>query len=216
MLAGRCVHCSRGGHDVQRLARNARRAATAATGDGPSAIRAGQPIPQVRLAGLPAQVTGLWSLWCIHLHSQRQSRRRILAAFLHDDGRSLSSTARNIWELLLRTTPAVSGYVDGVAAAERLARVQAAAEEAGQVVFQTLQQDHQAALNRDRSRGEQAFAARRIAAERIGLPAVRMHRLTLLDEERQVWRETLVRDEETLPELVPLLILRVEAEAAHG
>jgi hypothetical protein len=86
----------------------------------------------------------------------------------------------------------------------------------GQVVFQTLQQDHQAALNRDRRRGEQAFAARQVAVERIGLPAVRMHRLTLLDEERQVWRETLVRDEETLPELVPLLILRVEAEAANG
>lgn len=71
-------------------------------------------------------------------------------------------------------------------------------------------------MNRDRRRGEQTFAARQVAIERIGLPAVRMHRLTLLDEERQVWRETLVRDEEALPELVPLLILRVEAEAAHG
>jgi len=71
-------------------------------------------------------------------------------------------------------------------------------------------------LNRDRRRGEQTFAARQVAIERIGLAAGRMHRLTLLDEERQVWRETLVRDEEALPELVPLLILRVEAEAANG
>ena len=52
-------------------------------------------------------------------------------------------------------------------------------------------------------RREHAFTARRRAVERIGLLAVRDHRLTQLAAEERSWREALDRKAETRPELAP-------------
>ena len=55
-----------------------------------------------------------------------------------------------------------------------------------------------------------AFAARRRAIERIGLPQVRDYRLTQLTQEEQTWREAMQQKSEVTPELIPLLLMRVE------
>ena len=88
--------------------------------------------------------------------------------------------------------------------------VEASAREHGQRIYQELVQTHRARLGLEREKGEYAFAARRRALERIGLPAVRDRRLTRLAAEERAWREALDRKAETSPELEPLLLLHVE------
>ena len=60
------------------------------------------------------------------------------------------------------------------------------------------------------SRGEYAFAARRRVIERVGLPQVRHHRLNLLQQEESAWNEELKRKAQVYPEMVSLIIIRVE------
>lgn len=56
---------------------------------------------------------------------------------------------------------------------------------------------------------------RKEAIERIGLPQVRNHRLSLLEQEEERFREQLERRAQILPEMAPLLLVRVEG-GAHG
>ncbi len=67
----------------------------------------GQPIPCVRLAGIPAEVVGYWSLWRIALEADSLRDVRILPLFNHDNGRTLLPTARLIWDCLLEDHPPV-------------------------------------------------------------------------------------------------------------
>jgi len=63
---------------------------------------------------------------------------------------------------------------------------------------------------------ELTFAARRRTIDRIGLPQVRDHRLTQLIQEQQTWREQMNQASEVSPELVPLLLIRVERRGSNG
>ncbi|HUS84503.1 MAG TPA: hypothetical protein VMX56_05130 [Anaerolineales bacterium] len=71
-------------------------------------------------------------------------------------------------------------------------------------------------LSREREKGEFAFAARRRSIERIGLPAVRMHRLAQLEQEERVWRDELLAKKQVIPEMIPLAIVRVGRGAGNG
>ena len=129
--------------------------------------------------------------------------------FLHDDGRVLLPTARRIWELLLSDSLEVKGYVldqEGLTSFERCVDV---AETQGKTMYEELLNSHRARLAAEREKGEHAFAARRRAIERIGLPAVRNYRLTQLSQEERTWREQLGRKAETSPELACFVLLRV-------
>jgi len=55
-----------------------------------------------------------------------------------------------------------------------------------------------------------AFAARRKTVERIGLPQVRNYRLNLLAQEERSFQEQLDQKAHAYPEMVPLLVIRVE------
>jgi hypothetical protein len=94
-------------------------------------------------------------------------------------------------------------------------RLQAAAERQGKTIYDELVQAHRERLAREREKGEYAFAARRRATLRIGLPQVRNHRLSLLEQEEERFREQLERRAQILPEMAPLALVRVEG-GAHG
>lgn len=111
---------------------------------------------------------------------------------------------------MMADLPAAGGHLEGDAATEVFGLVEASAREHGQQIYQELVQTHRARLAVEREKGAYAFTARRRAVERIGLPAVRDHRLTQLAAEERSWREALDRKAETSPELVPLLLVRVE------
>lgn len=130
--------------------------------------------------------------------------------FLHDDGRALAPTARHLWDRLLAGPVSVSGQVAGDAAVHAFDAVRKAAESQGRLLFDELVRAHSERLAGEREKGEHSFASRRRAIARVGLPAVRAHRLAQLESEERAWREQLAQRTEVTPELVPLQLVRVE------
>jgi hypothetical protein len=173
----------------------------------------GQPLSVVTVAGLPPDVKGTWSLWQVVLAAAGWNRQRILAIFLHDDGRVLTLTARFVWDQFLADGSLPRGVVTGGDAANVFQRVAAAAERAGRDLYEELRQKHQAFLARERDRGQYAFAARRRLLDRIGLPEVREYRQRELAAEEREWQAEWEAHVQTMPELWPIIVVRVEGGA---
>jgi superfamily II DNA or RNA helicase len=172
-----------------------------------------EPIPCVRFASLPAEVVGYWSLWRIALDDQSLRDVKIIPLFHHDDGRNLLPTARHIWDALMEDRPEVeqTGTMTGEEVDAVFRRLRLEAERQGEAAFHELHARHQQRLKREQEKGHYAFQVRRDALNRIGLPEVRQHRIKRLEEEQQAWAAELRKREQILPELQPVILLRVEA-----
>ena len=83
------------------------------------------------------------------------------------------------------------------------------AVQGGSAAFENMTALHEAALGRERAKGIRAFAARRRAAERLGLAAVKSHRLKLLDEDEGAWTKGLHERSLATPELTAIVMVRV-------
>ncbi len=140
----------------------------------------GQPIPSIEVTGIPWEIRGYWSLWTVAIRSEGWAKERVLALFLHDDGRVLPPTARHLWTLLLEQKPSPGRYLEGGESTRVFAEVTMAAERHGHSLYEELLQFHHGRLERERKNKRYAFDARRRGIERIGLPAVRQHRLNEL------------------------------------
>ena len=125
------------------------------------------------------------------------------------EGKLFLPTARHIWDALQTAEAEVQatlGQDESITAHERL---QIAAEQAGQELFDALQQAHLASVNREEERGMVAFTSRRKAIERVGLPEVRQYRLARCDAEETEWRHELQSARQIVPEIRSLLMLRI-------
>lgn len=182
-------------------------------------IAAGQPLPCVSVSGLPASISGLWGLFEIRLqagmHQKTQLlripmvRRGYVSVFLSEEGKLFLPTARHIWDALQTAEAQVQatlGQDESTIAHESL---QIAAEQAGQELFDALQQAHLASVAREEERGVVSFASRRKAIERVGLPEVRQFRLSRCDADESEWRHELQSARQIVPEIRPLLMLRI-------
>jgi hypothetical protein len=176
----------------------------------------GQPILSLGLPDLPADLSGYWSLWRIKIHGDDRSRLRIMPLFLHDDSRCLTPAARHVWDQLLTVSPNSRGHVVGEPAERAFAKTREAAETQGRPIYGELLRAHHDRLSRERDKRECAFAARRSAIDRIGLPAVRAHRLAQLEEEERHWRARLQTEAQVTPEMTPLIIVRLEGGTARA
>ena len=180
----------------------------------------GQPIAVVTLPDLTEEVQGIWSLWQIAITTLSPATgggewnsRRILPLFLADSGRVLMPTARHIWDRLIASTPPVQSWLDADMSQSTFLQQEKAAEEYGKPIYDGLRQERRARIARQREKASYAFNARRRAIDRVGLPQVRNHRLNLLAQEERATFEQLEQTSQTLPELVPLLMVRVEGGA---
>ncbi|MDI6762974.1 MAG: helicase-related protein [Thermodesulfobacteriota bacterium] len=175
-----------------------------------------QPIPIIGLSGLPPDVRGIWSLWRISIYSSDWDQKRIMPLFLHDDGRVLHPTARRIWDGSLSDSIKINTYIEDEETRLIFDRVMEAAEEQGKPVYEELVEKHRLHLSAEREKGEHAFAARRRAIERIGLPEVRNYRLAQLARDEKAWHEHLERKEKVIPEMIPLILVRVQRGGSNG
>lgn len=166
-------------------------------------------VPTVQIDGLPEGVAGYWGLYQVALRSGGKEQVRAMPLFCNDDGRTLLPTARLVWDKLIEASGNVSAE-PGKTAEGVWQRLRAEAERQGQGVFEELRQQHQERLHREREKGEYAFEVRRKAVNRIGLPEVRDYRLRRLEQEQREWAADLKAQETVLPELRPVLLLRVE------
>jgi superfamily II DNA or RNA helicase len=170
----------------------------------------GQPVPIVSIPGLSEEVQGIWSLWRIAISTMEWNRRRIMPLFLADNGMVYLPTARHVWDQLLAESTEVRSVLESTDSQAAFEKLQEAAEEHGEPLYEALVQEHQARVSREREKANYAFAARRKTLERIGLPHVRNHRLNLLALEERSFQEQLNHKSHAYPEMVPLLVVRVE------
>jgi hypothetical protein len=175
----------------------------------------GQPVSVVTIPGITNEVRGMWSLWRIGIATMDWNRHRIMPLFLADQGKVFTPTARHLWDRLLSVAPVVLGYLGTEEAINVFDRLSQIAEDQGRSIYDELVQEHCLRLAHEREKGEHAFTARHKIIERIGLPQVRDFRLTLLRQEEKSWSEELERKAQVYPEMVPLLVVRVE-EGAHA
>ena len=173
----------------------------------------GQPIPIIVLSDLTLNVRGFWSLWEILLSSDKWTLRRIMPLFVSDDDRVLAPTARYIWDRLLTEAPVLLGHLDVDTSHQVFKRLWQVAEQHGKTAYDELTELHHERVERERKKWEFVFAVRRKAAERVGLPGVRKHRMRAIEQEEKRFKEELKRKAQFLPRMSPLVITRVERRA---
>jgi superfamily II DNA or RNA helicase len=170
----------------------------------------GQPVSIVTIPGISEEVTGLWSLWRIGIATTDWNRHRIMPLFLAEGGQVFTPTARHVWDRLLSVIPDVREYLDSEEAGKAFDQLSDIAEEQGRVIYDELVQEHHSRLMREREKGEYGFVARRRIIGRIGLPQVREYRIRQMQDEERIWKEELERKAQVYPEMMPLLVIRVE------
>jgi len=170
----------------------------------------GQPVSIVSIPGLSGEVQGVWSLWRIAIATMEWNRRRIMPLFLADNGMVYMPTARHVWDQLLAASTHVRSVMETSVSQAAFEKLQSAAEEHGKPIYEALVQEHRGRIAREREKADYAFAARRKTVERIGLPQVRNYRLNLLSQEERSFQEQLDQKAHAYPEMVPLLVIRVE------
>jgi superfamily II DNA or RNA helicase len=176
---------------------------------------AGQPLPVIRVTGLPDSVNGIWSLWEIGLAATGASRKRFLPVFINDDGRSFVHTAKRVWDLLLTETVSVESVADADDSARWFGGSFAVASAQGEALFAVLADEHQARLKEERDRATYAFDARNQAIGRIGLPTVRQFRRRRLQIEHEARLAALDEMKSSVPELNAVAMVRIDAKAAN-
>jgi superfamily II DNA or RNA helicase len=170
----------------------------------------GQPVPIVSIPGLAEEVQGVWSLWRIGIATMEWNRRRIMPLFLADNGMVYLGTARHVWDQLLAVNIQVKSFLDAEVSQSDFVKLQKASEEHGKPIYEALVQEHRDRIAREREKANYAFAARRKTVERIGLPQVRNYRLNILAQEERSFQEQIEQKAHAYPEMVPLLVIRVE------
>jgi len=175
----------------------------------------GQPVPVVRIAGLPDSVKGVWSLWEISLAADDFSRRRFLSVFVNDEGRAFQPTAKRIWDVLLTEQVELIETHATQDPSDWFRRSKSAAIAQGERVFSDLVTEHKTRIEEERGRALYAFEARHQAIGRVGLQTVRDYRRKRLQSEHEARMAQLDAAASYSPDLNALLVLRV-GELAVG
>jgi superfamily II DNA or RNA helicase len=188
-------------------------------------VTSGQPLPCVTMSDLPANITGFWGLFEIRLQAGVQQkigsvripmvRRGFICVFQNDEGKVFLPTARHIWDALPTAELQIQSTLGHEESSIIYDQLFHAAENAGQELYASLNQAHLDSVIREEERGMIAFAARRKAIERLGLPEVRQYRLTRCDAEETQWRRELQTIRQVVPEMRPLLILGINHGSAQ-
>lgn len=172
-------------------------------------VVSGQPLPTVRIPGLPENVRGVWSLWEISLSADDFSRRRFLSVFVNDEGRTFLPTAKRIWDLLLTEQVESIRAVAARDADDSFEQSRIAALSQGERIFTDLVNEHRVRIREERERAKFAYDARYQAIGRVGLQTVRDYRRKRLRTEHDARMAQLDAAEAYTPDLNAILMLRV-------
>lgn len=180
----------------------------------------GNAIATVVLPEISDKVAGVWSLWRVALEGGGSRANRILPLFVSDDGRMLGPTARAVWERLVDLEPESMATrpwaLVGDVAASAYEKARKRAEEAGRPLYDELRSTYRRGLEHEKQKTLAAFASRRRAIERLGLPQVRAHRLGQLAREQATFERELEAREAALPELRAIAMVRIAAIGESG
>jgi hypothetical protein len=170
----------------------------------------GQPIPKVKIAGLPDGIKGIWGLYRISLYTEDWNNYRVISILLQDDGRVLIPTANHIWSQIMDDGPVISRQIMGKQAMELFDNLTLAAEKQGYQTYEDLSNKYQAYLDREKDKMNYGFSERKKIIQKVGLANVREHRLRVIEAEEAEWREKIKERSGFTPELIPLIMIYVE------
>ena len=176
----------------------------------------GQPVPAIRIPDVSDKIGGFWSLWRVSLQTTTGREQRFFPLFVSENGRVLGPTARTIWDRLIDLPAGIerdTGDLDGPQT-DAYEQCRRAAEAHGATIFDELAASHRESVGRERRKGILAFASRKRAIERLGLPQVRAHRLRQLADEERTWQMELAAREAALPDLAAVILLRIRKDRA--
>jgi len=182
-------------------------------------IAAGQPIPLVHIKDLPETITGYWGLYEIRISSSNLqnhstlrtslTRRCFISVFTNEDGKVFLPTARHIWNGINDSEITISGSLSMSDSKNAFEWLRDVAEDSGKNHFDELMQEHTNSLSKESERAEYAFEHRQKANKRIGLPEVRNYRNIKLKEEIAEWQRDLKLARQVIPEIRPLLVMKI-------
>jgi len=170
----------------------------------------GQPVPIVTFPELSQKLKGFWSLWRIALHTEERNWYRIMPLFINDEHKVFILTARYIWDQLLSSNIKILGHLESEEIETKFKILWKNVEKHGESIYKDLIEAYQAHLIYEKEKMEYAFNAKLKAIERIGLKEVREYRLRKLKEEREKFLKEFERKREVIPELTPLIVIRIE------
>lgn len=155
-------------------------------------------------AWLPDTVRGVWE---IGLSADGFSRRRFLAVFINDEGRTFLPTARRVWDLLLtEQIPDVDGWFD---------RSKNATLAQGERVVAELVEMHRNRIQKERDRAQYTYDACLRAIGRSGAQNVREYRRKRLPADHEARMEQLDAADAHGPDLNAVLMLGVGGRKAE-
>ena len=185
-----------------------------------SPLAEGQPIPVIAIDDLPQDIQGWWGLFEVRVQSQLavdsrfvripSLKKSFLPIFTDENGRVYLPTGRHIWDLLQSTDIKVVRTISGEAAQVAYTTIVNCAEVAGKEVYNNLQQEYFDAIDKEEKRGEHSLEARRRVIDKIGLAEVRHYRIAKVETEKKEWKDEIELARQILPEIRPLLLLRLE------
>ena len=132
--------------------------------------------------------------------------------FITDAGQVLHPSAQRIWEQV------IDGRFENRATCEDhdpQSSLRDVAMREATPLFNELCAEYRRHLASDATRREKSLAARRRLADRVGLEAVRAHRLRAITEEEREWRNNMPSPEDILPEFNAVITLEVQG-GHHG
>jgi len=182
-------------------------------------VTPGQPVPCVTINGLPDGIFGFWGLYEIRitinqvsLHSKIRiphKRRRFLSVFTNEDGKVFLPSARHVWSCIGDSEMEVKGQLHSEDSLQAFEWLQVVAEDVGADLFKQLNQEHTIAIEKEKERLEYSYVVQRKLNDRIGLPEVKNFRSNKLESEKESWEKELKMLNEVIPELRPLLVLKI-------
>jgi len=188
-------------------------------------VTSNQPLPIVQIEGLPQNISGYWGLYEIGLKTNlvihkyvrvSPTKRDFIALFVSDEGKLFLPTARHIWDLLQTANVTMTGFITGDEAVSANDNLLNRAKEVGLETYKALQSHHFRTLEKEELRGKQAFETRQKAIMKLGLEEVKNYRLKKLAQERENWEKELHFLREVIPDIRPLIILKVESGVANA
>jgi superfamily II DNA or RNA helicase len=175
----------------------------------------GQFIPVIKLANISRSISGFWFLCEIYVYVKDWNRRKVISLFLHDDERILIPTSKKIWDELLSEPIKVSDYIQEQPSLI-LRRLMDAIETYGEAVYEELAEAYKEHITWECKRKEHLFKARTRAIEKIGLQTVKNYRLRQLRKEMREWEEIMEQNLQPIPDIIPLMVIRIERGASYG
>jgi hypothetical protein len=133
----------------------------------------------------------------------------MLPLFVHADGRMLAPTARFLWEQLCLEPWKVDDVPAATLDDNAFLTTEALAHEQSRDVYLEMRQRHVRHLQLEKDKAEYSFRVRRKLLQAIGLPEVRDFRLRQLTQEEDCFTEEMKRQSQVLPQLTPLLMLKI-------